>query len=63
MTTKKAITKKARAIRSTIKGLTLPQSVKLAKASLRGDNVAINEYNATIASIDICDCDESVSVY
>ena len=37
MTTKKAITKKARGIRATIKGLTLPQSVKIAKSYIKGD--------------------------
>ena len=41
MTVKKEINKKARAIRNTIKGLTLPQSVKMAKLYLKGDRVAV----------------------
>lgn len=41
MTNKKLVSKKARAIRNTIKGLTLPQSVKMAKLYLKGDRVAV----------------------
>lgn len=57
MTTKKTLTKKARLIRATIKGLTLPQSVKLAKALYRGDKVAVaallDSYGYTV----VCDID------
>ena len=43
MTIKKIITKKARIIRKKIKGLTLPQSIKLAKALYYGNSVAVDK--------------------